>query len=367
MDNDAIFLLDPNGSLEKIPHKNYANEDILQGLIEKYPEILAGEQIDPDFPPRWLLIKREAGVPGAEAGGDRWAVDHLLLDQWGRPTFVEVKRSSDSRTRRDVVGQMLDYAANAVVYWPSDRIRSLAEELYGGVEGLNDTIRSFLEEDSDSPAGVESYWELVTQNLRTGNIRLLFVADIIPTELRRIIEFLNEHMPQVEVLGVEVRKYEGESVKALVPRVVGQTESARQQKKPAGKTTVDEFLSKCDDKVKQFFLELFDCAEAEGYTVLWGTKGFSLRIKVDEGKALSLFYGYPPGGHGAQHALFQAYTGYLNNPDIRNELKEKLSEFADFALKGQYTPEVLLTPDIADSLRPKLRDLLGEVKRIVEG
>ena len=31
------------------------------------------------------------------------------------PTLVEVKRSSDTRIRREVVGQMLHYAANAVV------------------------------------------------------------------------------------------------------------------------------------------------------------------------------------------------------------------------------------------------------------
>jgi hypothetical protein len=31
------------------------------------------------------------------------------------PTLLEVKRSSDTRIRREVVGQMLDYAANGVV------------------------------------------------------------------------------------------------------------------------------------------------------------------------------------------------------------------------------------------------------------
>ena len=40
------------------------------------------------------------------------------------PTLVEVKRSSDTRERREVVGQMLDYAANAVVYWPIETIRA---------------------------------------------------------------------------------------------------------------------------------------------------------------------------------------------------------------------------------------------------
>jgi hypothetical protein len=56
--------------------------------------------------------------------GNRWSVDHLFLDQDAVPTIVEVKRSTDTRIRREVVGQMLDYAANAVVYWPVEAIRA---------------------------------------------------------------------------------------------------------------------------------------------------------------------------------------------------------------------------------------------------
>jgi hypothetical protein len=37
-----------------------------------------------------------------------------------------------------------------------------------------------------------------------------------------VIEFLNGHMV-AEVLGIEVKQYVGEGVKALVPRVIGQT------------------------------------------------------------------------------------------------------------------------------------------------
>jgi|SRR5579872_2595824 len=53
-----------------------------------------------------------------------WSLDHLFIDQDGIPTLVEVKRGTDTRIRREVVGQMLDYAANAVVYWPVESIRS---------------------------------------------------------------------------------------------------------------------------------------------------------------------------------------------------------------------------------------------------
>lgn len=36
---------------------------------------------------------------------------------------MEVKRSTDTRIRREVVGQMLDYAANGVRYWPAEELR----------------------------------------------------------------------------------------------------------------------------------------------------------------------------------------------------------------------------------------------------
>jgi hypothetical protein len=54
---------------------------------------------------------------------------------------------------------------------------------------------------------------------------LIFVADEIPPELRRIIEFLNEQMRPAEVLGVEVKQYAdaAKRVRNLVPRVLGTT------------------------------------------------------------------------------------------------------------------------------------------------
>ena len=55
----------------------------------------------------------------------------------------------------------------------------------------------------------DSFWLQVKTNLEAGRIRLLFVADAIPIELRRIIEFLNKQMDPAEVLGLELRQFEG--------------------------------------------------------------------------------------------------------------------------------------------------------------
>jgi hypothetical protein len=90
-------------------------------------------------------------------------------------------------------------------------------------------LTSFLE---DLDADQEEFWQKVKTNLQAGRIRLIFVADEIPTELRRIVEFLNRQMDPTEVLAVEIKQYisQGSDFKTLVPRVIGQTVEAQQKK-----------------------------------------------------------------------------------------------------------------------------------------
>lgn len=52
----------------------------------------------------------------------RWSLDHLFVTRSGIPVLVELKRAVDTRLRREVIGQMLDYAANGTTYWQSGRI-----------------------------------------------------------------------------------------------------------------------------------------------------------------------------------------------------------------------------------------------------
>jgi len=70
--------------------------------------------------------------------------------------------------------------------------------------------------------------------LQAGKIRLLFVADQIPQELRRIVEFLNKQMDPAEVLALELRQFEGQGLKTIVPVIYGQTEEAKGRKAVGG-------------------------------------------------------------------------------------------------------------------------------------
>ena len=274
----AIYLLKDGDQLVELREQAYDSEDLLQALLAQYPNLMAGDQIDSSIPRRWLLIKREKEVPSEDNETGRWSVDHLFLDQDGVPTLVEVKRSSDTRIRGEVVGQMLDYAANAVVYWSIDKIR-VQFEANCNSQGSdpNEVLQAFLGEQTSQ----DQFWQSAKTNLQAGKIRLIFVADEVPPELRRIVEFLNSQMDPAEVLAVEIKQFVGQGMKTLVPRVIGQTAEAERKKGSSGGD------SKQWDE-ESFFQELHSKRGSEEATIarkflLWGQERMS-RIWWGKGK-----------------------------------------------------------------------------------
>ena len=202
-----IFLTQPGREgLTALEESGYVAESVLQALLVDYPDLLPGDQIDPENPRRWLLISREMGVPDEAEAGGRWSLDHLFLDQDAIPTFVECKRAEDTRIRREVVAQMLDYAANGIEYWSTDRLRqSAAETARARGTSLDEEVESLLDA---TDIDIEGYWDQVERNLHDHRVRLVFVADRTPKDLRRLVEFLNEEMANVEVLAVEIKQYQ---------------------------------------------------------------------------------------------------------------------------------------------------------------
>ncbi len=229
----TIFIVGKDQKLVELREEKYDSEAILQDLLAQYPKLLAGDQINSDEPRRWLLVSKELPIPDDHDTSGRYSLDHFFLDQDAVPTLVEVKRSTDTRIRREVVAQMLDYAANSVVYLSVERIRNLFNNFWQQSDQSPDSVLDEFLEGADP----DDFWQQVKTNLQAGKIRLLFVADKIPTELRRIVEFLNVQMDPAEVLAVEVRQYSGGEIKSLVPRVIGQTAEAQSKKAGAPRVT----------------------------------------------------------------------------------------------------------------------------------
>lgn len=268
----GIYLIQDNGQLVEMLEQPYDSEALLQELLAKYPNLLAGDQMNNASPRRWLLISREARLPSEEGGANRWSIDHLFLDQDAIPTLVEVKQSTDTRIRREVVGQMLDYAANAVVYWPIEKIQAQFEAT---CEGRGLASAQALEEFLGMEADPEQFWQQAKTNLQAGRVRMVFVADEIPSELQRIVEFLNGQMNPAEVLAVEIKQYVGQGLKSLVPRVIGQTAEAQQIKSGATRkwdeaSFFKELEERQGSEEAQVARRIFEWGKREMPEIWWG-------------------------------------------------------------------------------------------------
>lgn len=238
------------------------NEDFMQVLVASYPEIIS------DQDGALLLIRREQPISDREDGGGRWSVDHLFVTRNGVPVLVELKRAVDTRLRREVVGQMLDYAANGTAYWQSGRIaESFAKSMADRGLDADEELLKFIGVETRP----EEFWDRVDTHFSAGRIKMVFVADQIPAELARIVEFLNEQM-RADVRAVELTWFEGaDGSTALVPRIIGETQRALSEKASRTSPTpierdewIQSRLSNCGDEVMVAAHEYIDLVEGIG-------------------------------------------------------------------------------------------------------
>ena len=355
MQYPRIFLIGDNDALCPMEARPYDAERVLQAHLASTPELLPGDQIDQDNPRRWLLVRREAGVPCAKDGGDYWSLDHLFVDQDGIPTLVECKRSGDPRLRREVVAQMLDYAANGMEYWPEGKLRVLAEETAAAAgrslaEGLGELLQldaAASEEEQDA------FWAMADANLANGVLRLLFVADAIPRELRRIVEFLNAKTTDVEVLAVELKQFVNEksNLKAFVPRVIGQTEQ-NQSRKNLGKQRYESIEKQlCAYPRKEIFEQVVDTARRHNHIVAPGITNFSLRCLL-HGNMLTYAFGKPTG------PSLQFTTEYMkNDAQLKSKFEDTLKTLG-YSYTGKYCINIPIH-DNADEVLTALTQVIA--------
>ena len=294
---ERIYIQGESGGLEPLEEERFSTEDDLQALIAEHPELLDGEQIQPGDPRRWLLITREKGISETSDSGARWSVDHLMIDQEGVPTLVEVKRGDNTEIRRHVVGQMLDYAAHAIQSWNADELRQTFERTAVS-QGLDSNVElgNLLQTDGEPDA--DAFWQSVAANLNDKHLRLLFVADHIPDQLGRVVEFLNEQMQNIEVLAVEIKRFRGEHRQTLVPRVIGRIAGSPSQGATSRKQrlTQESFLSEfTGDEERNAAERLLEVAQQSDAFLSWGPSGVSIRVRISRYQyPITVAWLYPP-------------------------------------------------------------------------
>ena len=279
----GIYVKDGD-RLDPMEEQPFAYEDHLQALVAAHPELLDGKLISPENPRRWALVSREQGIAASLGESDSWAVDHLFVDQDAVPTLVEAKLGANTEVRRKVVGQMLDYAAHAVQTWSADKLRETFERTCDDEDRDPAAVLAELLAEDDEP-DEDAFWDEVATNLAAKRIRLLFVADAIPEPLERVVGFLNEQMPNIEVLAVEIKQFTSASSRMLVPRVIGRIAAPEGKSAPRKRTkiTPDEFMAQLQtDDVRSAADRLFTVAKEHGGIVAYGDRSVSVRIRLKQ-------------------------------------------------------------------------------------
>ena len=170
-----MIITDSGSTIEQ---KEYKDEDELQELIFKHPELVGEENSE------LTSIMREVSTHAGR-------IDVLDIAENGIITIVEVKLARNPQSRREVLAQIFDYISELSSY-------SYYE--------LNDATNGALEKTISSFDNYAELPRLIEDNLKNGIVRLIIAVDESNDGLKRLAEFVARHT-DFRIDLVEVKKY----------------------------------------------------------------------------------------------------------------------------------------------------------------
>ena len=221
-----LIRLDPDGgtqneTLARIPLDASAadggmDERSLRDLLFRFPETLPITAIDAAYQGA-IPVCRELSTPAGY-------VDALYVNPAGRLTLAEFKLWRNPQARREVIGQILDYAKEFASWGYEDLQREVSKTMGRAGNVLFELIRSAFP-DADEAEFVDH----VTRHLRRGEFLLLIVGDGIREDVENIVEFVQRHSGlHFNLALVEAAVYrDGAGRRIVQPRVLARTEIVR--------------------------------------------------------------------------------------------------------------------------------------------
>lgn len=215
----TLVMIDEEGArvVPRVAQGEARREAVLRDLIATHPSILPVHDLDPSYG-RLITITRELSIPGVGF------IDVLLMDEHGRLVVVECKLWRNPQARREVVGQILDYARelSRFAYEDLQRQVSIATRRQGNVLFQ-------LAQEAGGMLGEAEFVDRVTRDLAAGRFLLLVVGDGIAEGTRRIGEYLRDQPGLAFSFGlIEIAEYrhadeDGHEHVIMQPRVLAQT------------------------------------------------------------------------------------------------------------------------------------------------
>ncbi len=362
------------GSFKSIPKQSYRNKEIggfgeksLQDLLIDFPELIPSDYINPEEPPIFIVVRNEAGVTAG-------SMDILLLDQYAVPTVIETKLIDNKEIRRSVLAQGIEYLSHLQTEWSGDRFLEEAKEYWDKKEKVFEQ----LVQEKWGKAFDSLYLSQLQSNIDTANMRLIIAADSIPSELKRMIEFLN-NTSKFEILGLEVALYSDEKEpenKYLIPILLGASEQTRERKKTSrSQWSEARFFDAVEDSLSLEIIEkiknLYNFAKRlTGRKSDWGTgkETGSFTAKLDINAHLfSVFSVYTDGNISINIGWNHKRLSEVNK-DIAEEFRSEVNliakkKFTQSNWEGGW-PKIALEP-LSDQQLTNLMNLVKKFKKVL--
>jgi hypothetical protein len=197
----VIMVKNAEGAWVAAQLTSYSDEAALQRTLLDDPSLIPGCA--------GAACVKELSVPGVGS------VDLVCVDSEGEITLVECKLQKNSQVKREIVGQIVSYASG---------LQGTAFESFAAAFAARAGTSLLASVVTAAAADVDELWfkSVVQDRLSTGAFRLVVAVDQINDELRRCIEYLNEHSSDhVRFMALELGYLARRGVEILVPQTFG--------------------------------------------------------------------------------------------------------------------------------------------------
>ena len=202
--------------LERIPlTEKFFQENWLQELIQSNPQILPIDDIEVGFSPLLSL--------GREISTNVGSIDNLFISPDGYITIVETKLWRNPEAKREVVGQILDYAKE-LANWTFTDFNNEIKKRNSENFGILDIINKYEPQDEQSKSNLI---DNIERNLKRGRFLLLIVGDGIRESVEEMVDYLSNSAQLLFTLGlVELQIYKepfNENGVIVIPNLITRT------------------------------------------------------------------------------------------------------------------------------------------------
>jgi hypothetical protein len=378
--------------LERVPlNEKHFLENWLQKLIHENPQILPIEEIESAFAPLISI--------GREISTSVGFIDNLYISPNGYLTLVETKLWRNPEAKREVVGQILDYAKE-LTSWSfsklNESIKQSNELFQNKSKGIIDLIKEFdLIEESDEQIIIDN----IERNLKRGRLLLLIVGDGIRESVEDMVDYLQSTAQLQFTLGlVELQVFKNpnnESDLIVIPNLITRTREItraiikiennstnnivsietdfKEEKQKTNYTrstiTEDDFfeqlLQNTDRESLEIAKHILQVSKDKGFYIDWKTASFAVKYRDPNGSGqkITLYIVTKEGNFYIRSSSWQMQNLGLNG-NSGLIFGKKTAELFNLNIKPKYPDSWNKEPKIKE-IYPKFDKFMEEVEIMI--